>query len=37
MKRDDKIKNDNSDNPYIPSPREWISSGPFKIDRSEYL
>ena len=35
--RDDKIKNDNSENPYIPTPREWISSGPVKIDYSEYL
>ena len=35
--RDDKIKNDNSENPYIPPPREWISSGPIKIDYSEYI
>ena len=33
----DKAKNDSSDNPYIPIEREWIASGPFKIDRSEYL
>jgi len=33
----DKIKNDKSDNPYIPKEREWISSGPFSIDRSEYV
>ena len=32
----DKINNDNSENPYKPKPREWIQSGPFKIDRSEY-
>ena len=35
--REDKIKNDESENPYIPKEREWIASGPFKIDRSEYL
>jgi len=34
---EDKIKNDNSDNPYVPKEREWISSGPFLIDRSEYV
>ena len=33
----DKIKNDQSVNPYIPKEREWIKSGPFMIDRSEYL
>ena len=33
----DKLDNDSSDNPYIPKEREWITSGPFKIDRSEYL
>ena len=35
--KDDKIKNDNSENPYHPKEREWIESGPFMIDRSEYL
>ena len=35
--KEEKIKNDNSENPYIPKEREWITSGPFKIDRSEYL
>ena len=35
--REDKLDNDNSDNPYIPKEREWIQSGPFKIDRSEYI
>ena len=35
--RNDKIENDNSESPYIPPPREWISSGPVKIDYSEYL
>ena len=34
--KDDKIKNDNSENPYKPAPKEWINSGPFFIDRSEY-
>ena len=32
----DKIKNDESQNPFIPNERNWITSGPFKIDRSEY-
>ena len=32
----DKIKNDNSYQPYIPTEREWIQSGPFQIDKSEY-
>ena len=35
--KDDKIKNDNSENPYKPAPKEWINSGPFFIDRSEYV
>jgi hypothetical protein len=34
--KEDKIKNDNSDQPYHPSEREWIQSGPFQMDRSEY-
>ena len=34
--KEDKIKNDNSENPYYPPPREWISTGPVKIDYSEY-
>ena len=34
---DEKISNDNSEKPYIPKEREWIESGPFKIDRSEYV
>jgi len=33
----DKIKNDNSYEPYIPTEREWIQSGPFQIDKSEYV
>jgi hypothetical protein len=32
----DKLDNEKSDNPYIPKEREWIQSGPFQIDRSEY-
>ena len=35
--KSDKAKNDSSDKPFIPKEREWIASGPFKIDRSEYL
>ena len=35
--KEDKIKNDNSYNTWYPSEREWIQSGPFKIDRSQYL
>jgi len=35
--RTDKLDNDSSDKPYIPKEREWIASGPFKIDRSEYI
>ena len=27
----------NLENEYTPKPREWISSGPFQIDRSEYV
>ena len=34
---DDRIKNEQSENPYVPPEREWISSGPFKLDRSEYV
>ena len=33
---EDKIKNDESENPYIPKEREWITSGPVKIDYSMY-
>ena len=35
--KSDKLENEKLDNPYIPKEREWIVSGPFKIDRSEYL
>ena len=34
---EDKIKNSNSEQPYFPSERQWIKSGPFQIDRSEYV
>ena len=33
----DKVTNDNSNQPYIPKEREWNSIGPFSIDRSEYV
>ena len=32
----DEIKKNTAENEYVPSPREWITSGPFQIDRSEY-
>ena len=32
----DEIEKDNLENEYSPKPREWITSGPFQIDRSEY-
>ena len=35
--KEDKIKNDNAENPYIPTAREWHGSGGFLIDRSEYV
>tara|TARA_X000001036_G_C20496002_1_gene731837 strand:- start:236 stop:796 length:561 start_codon:yes stop_codon:yes gene_type:complete len=34
--KQDKTDNDNLKNPYTPKEREWINSGPFHIDRSEY-
>jgi hypothetical protein len=34
--RNEKITNDESDQPFIPELRTWPTSGPFKIDRSEY-
>jgi len=34
---EDRIENEQSENPYKPKEREWISSGPFKLDRSEYV
>ena len=33
----DKIEKTNLENEYIQKPREWITSGPFQIDRSEYV
>jgi len=35
--KEDKIENDKSYQPYKSSEREWIQSGPFQIDRSEYV
>jgi hypothetical protein len=33
----DEIKKKNLENQYTPKDREWITSGPFQIDRSEYI
>ena len=33
----DRIENLNSQQPFIPAERDWPTSGPFKIDRSQYL
>ena len=33
----DEIKKINLENEYSPKDREWITSGPFQLDRSEYL
>ncbi len=33
----DKIEKINLENEYSPKDREWITSGPFQIDRSEYV
>ena len=33
----DEIEKIKSENEYTPKPREWITSGPFQIDRSEYV
>ena len=33
----DEIEKTNQENEYSPKPREWITSGPFQIDRSEYI
>ena len=35
--KSDKLENEKLEKPYMPKEREWITSGPFKIDRSEYL
>ena len=32
-----KLEKDKTENEYSPKPREWITSGPFQIDRSEYV
>ena len=34
--KSDKLENEKLEKPYMPKEREWITSGPFKIDRSEY-
>ena len=31
------IEKINEENTYSPKPREWLTSGPFQIDRSEYV
>ena len=33
----DEIEQINLENEYSPKPREWITSGPFQIDRSQYV
>ncbi|MDH5418426.1 MAG: hypothetical protein OEW86_10655, partial [Nitrosopumilus sp.] len=33
----DEIEKINLEEEYSPQPREWITSGPFQIDRSEYV
>jgi len=33
----DEIEKIKLENEYTPSPREWITSGPFQIDRSKYI
>jgi len=33
----DEIEKTNLENKYSPKDREWITSGPFQIDRSEYI
>ena len=35
--KQDKIKNEESDEQYTPKDREWVQSGPFFMDRSEYV
>ena len=37
QKKLDEIEKINLENEYNPKPREWITSGPFQIDRSKYL
>ncbi|MDH3192289.1 MAG: hypothetical protein OEM18_06360 [Nitrosopumilus sp.] len=36
QKKLDEIEEINLENDYSPKPREWITSGPFQIDRSKY-
>jgi len=36
QKKYDDLEKINLDNVYSPKPREWITSGPFQIDRSKY-
>jgi len=33
----EEIEKINLENEYSPKPREWLTSGPFQIDRSEYV
>ena len=33
----DEIEKINLENEYSPKPREWITSGPFQIDRIKYV
>ena len=37
QKKLDEIVKDSSEHDYRPKDREWITSGPFQIDRTEYL
>ncbi len=37
QKKIDEIEKTNLENEYSPKDREWITSGPFQIDRSEYV
>lgn len=37
QKKLDEVERINQENTYAPKPREWITSGPFQIDRSEYI
>ncbi len=37
QKKLDEIEKANLENKYSPKPAEWITSGPFQIDRSEYI
>ena len=37
QERLDKIEKQNLENEYVSKDREWITSGPFQIDRTEYI